>query len=125
MNNRVVLSLLSDHADALNDAEDPSEFDSRAWLSGHAPSQKKQSLLLLELAQAIKRALVPVTTPQPFRSELRQLLDAASPAALTVKRSYHRALLWGAASVGLFLILLRRIRVGQTQRQAHSVSSAI
>lgn len=126
MDKSEVLTLFSDHADALNLATETTSFDSKAWLSTHYPAEAQQVLMLLQLAQAIKWALVPLSTPQPFRTELKSLLSQSSRGdTVSGKRSYHGAFLWGAAALGLLLLVLRRLRLSQGQQHSHSITSAV
>lgn len=126
MNTIAVPNILSEHADALNRAETASEFDSRDWLSSHYPLESDQLMTLTQLAQAVKLALTPKITPEAFKAELGQLLMVTSPGnGFKGKRSVHQAFLWGAAAVGLGLLMLRRFRLGQGRRHSHSMGSAI
>lgn len=112
MKRNILLDLLADHADTLNRCDDVDTFNSQAWLSTRQPSENKQIILLLQLAQAIKRVLIPVPTPSPFRSELRQVLaEGPRDVRLAGKPSLRHLVLLGAAAVlGLSVIALRRVR---------------
>lgn len=110
MKQRELIDLLADHADALNigaDHDDVSEWLANDGLLANAPS----ILVLLQLAQAVKRALVPVTLSPLFQSELKRRLLYEERVALE-KRPFPKTLLLGAAVsvIGLTIYLLRRFR---------------
>lgn len=108
MKRRELLDLLADHADELNRSEDAVDFDLVGWLADYGSTTAMPSLLaLLQLAQAVKRALVPVQPSALFRSELGFRLVQEE---LVGKRPFPREVWWGAAAagvVGLVLLLFR------------------
>jgi hypothetical protein len=109
MKQRELIDLLADHADALNRRAD---HDVSEWLANDGLLANASSILvLLQLAQAVKRALVPVTLSPLFQSELKRRLLYEERVALE-KRPFPKTLLLGAAVsvIGLAIYLLRRFR---------------
>jgi hypothetical protein len=126
MRKKVLLDLLDEHADALRRIEDAAGFDSRAWLAVRRPAGAGHILVLLQLAQAVKQALVPVQMDEKFTSELQKSLLEMAPAPVADERSPQRHLFfWAAAAVGLSLFMLRRLKVGHDRRQSHVMTTAV
>lgn len=105
-----LIDLLADHADALNRGAD--HDDVSEWLANDGLFANAASILaLLQLAQAVKRALVPVTLSPLFQSELkRRLLNEEG--VVDEKRPFPKTIWLGAAVsvIGLAIYLLRRFR---------------
>lgn len=119
MNRQMLIDLLSAHADSLNRSENVDEFDSKAWLLARYPGGGGQILRLLQLAQVLKQALVPMSTSHQFRSDLgRRLTQAPQIALAKGRRPIRWIILIVAAVVGLLLYVLRRLQLGQSQSQA-------
>ncbi len=126
MKKRALLNLLSEHADALTASERAGELDPEAWLRSRAAIGLDDLLTLLGLAQAIKRVLVPVVAPAVFQAELRgKLLEYPRLQPADRSRLDHRILLFGAAVIGVGLLVLGKFRFGQGARRAHPVTTAI
>jgi len=127
MRKKVLLDLLNDHADALIKWEDPSRFDSRAWLVEGLPADTGQVLALLQLAQAIAQALVPVRMESKYKSELhRSLLEATATPEADMGRPERHVFYWAAAAAfGLLLVILRRLVVGHARRQTQVMNPAV
>ncbi|MCB9423314.1 MAG: hypothetical protein H6667_26200 [Ardenticatenaceae bacterium] len=108
MKQHELIDLLADHADALNRGEDVS-----VWLAEHEWAANISSVLvLLQVAEAVKRALVPAAPSLLFRSELKNRL-LANDVYVVEKRPFPKTLWLGAAVsvIGLVIFLLRRIRL--------------
>ncbi|MEJ2746837.1 MAG: hypothetical protein P8183_02810 [Anaerolineae bacterium] len=105
MKRHELIDLLADHADALN--EGAGYDDVSAGLTNGS-----SVVALLQLAQAVKRVLVPVSPSPFFQLELkgRLLQDEDSVG----KRPLPKTIWLGAAVsvVGLAIFLLRRVRPG-------------
>ncbi len=102
-----LVDLLADHADALN------EGTAVAWLAEHPSLTAVSSILtLLQIAQAVKRVLVPVTPSPIFQATLKKQL-AQPGIEFEEKRPFPTAILVGAAVsiVGLAIFLVRRLRL--------------
>ncbi len=117
-----LLDLLSRHADALNQ----NERLAARLLQKQRSSLPSDVLALLVLAQQLKRLLVPLGAPQPFRRDLRRRLTGARLAGpeeilpaidinsglpglarrVGAQAAGNRPLLVGAAAVGSLLPLL-------------------
>lgn len=108
MKQRELIDLLADHADALNREAD---YDVSEWAANHDRLASVPSVLaLLQLAQAVKRALVPVSPSPLYRLELQMRLQQED--SVIMKRPFPKTLVLGAAVsvVGLAIYLLRRFR---------------
>lgn len=108
MKKQELLDLLADHAQALND-EGAERLDTATWLVDDGPAARGSSVVaLLQLAQAVKRVLVPVEPSALFQSELRAKLERGESEAAG-KRPFSREVWLGAAAAGavglLFLIV--------------------
>jgi len=126
MKKRALLNLLSEHADALTMSESIGELDQEAWLRARSTIGFDDVLSLLSLAQAIRRVLVPVVAPTAFRAELRgNLLQRPRLQQAEGSRLDHRILLFGAAAIGLGLLVLGRFRFGLGARRAHPATTGI
>jgi hypothetical protein len=104
---RELLDLLSEHADALNDDT------AVTWLADHPSLTAVSSILaLFQLAQAVKRVLVPVPPSPIFQAALKKQL-AQSEIEAEEKRPFPRTILLGAAvsAIGLAIFLVRRLRL--------------
>lgn len=127
---REMIDILADHADALASIEDADEMDSAAWLEKRGPSSNRPSLLLLlQLAQALKRVLVPVSPSPLFQSELGLRLSVKEHPAQE-KRPLSRGVWVGAAVagsalsvIGLAILLLRRIRFGSNRASSAATAA--
>ncbi len=119
MKRRTLVNLLADHADLLN-RRDTDDLDVAAWLADYGPVQSMSSLLtLLQLAQAVKRALVPVEPSPLFQAELETRLVRGEGEA-TRKRPFSREVWLGAAAaglIGILLFVLRRMRFVSNRSQ--------
>jgi hypothetical protein len=108
---RELIDLLADHADALN--RGAAQGDNTEWLANNDLLANASSVLaLLQLAQAVKRVLVPVPPSSLFQAELKVRLQQESEIVKT-KRPFPKTIWLGAAVslVGLGIFLLRRLRV--------------
>lgn len=107
MKRRELVNLLADHADALTVGAGDD------WLAG-ADSLTAVSPLfsLFQLAQAVKRVLVPVTPSPLFRDDLKRQLVQSTVVA-EKKRPFLVTIVVGAvvSVIGLTIYLLRRLRV--------------
>ncbi|MCP4429005.1 MAG: hypothetical protein GY803_31355 [Chloroflexi bacterium] len=111
MKKRQLIELLADHAEALNRVENDGRLDTAAWLADYESTANQSPLLvLLQLAQAVKRALVPIQPSALFQSELRMRLAQAS-GEMAGKRPFPRSVQVGAIAglVGLLLLVLRLV----------------
>jgi hypothetical protein len=109
MKRRELVDLLADHADVLND----NEADAAGWVDNRVPLTAVSTLLtLLQLAQAVKRVLVPVAPSPVFRSALKTQLSQAELCG-DGKRPLAKTIWVGAAVsvIGLTIYLLRRFRL--------------
>lgn len=109
MKRRELVDLLADYADALNLGND----DAVRWLDNRMPLQSVSSLLsLLQLAQAVKRVLVPVPLSPSFQMELKDQLTE-SELYIDEKRPLPKTIMVGTAVsiLGLAIFLLHRYRV--------------
>jgi hypothetical protein len=106
MKRRELVDMLSEHADALNDGT------AVTWLADHPLTAVSSILTLLQLAQAVKRVLVPVTPSPIFQAALKKQL-AQQEIETEEKRPFPRAILVGAAVsvIGLAIFLVRRLRL--------------
>lgn len=91
---------LAAHAEALI-----SGIDEKRWLSGYQRHEVEAAAPLLEVARLLRRALVPVATPAPFRSQLRQALSSGAEGRVTVSTRRRPRVWLGAAAVGSLLSL--------------------
>ena len=125
MKRRTLVNLLADHADLLN-RRDTDDLDVAAWLADYGPVRGMSSLLtLLQLAQAVKRALVPVEPSPLFQAELETRL-ARGEGEVMGKRPFSREVWLGAAAAGLVGILflaLRRVRF--VSNRSHPATTAV
>jgi len=105
MRRRRLLNILADHADALN-CEGAEGLVSASCLPGYGAFSEEASLWgLLQLAQAVKRALVPMATDGLFRSGLKaRLVD--SEMEMTGERPFPHKIWVGAAVAGSVLSLI-------------------
>ncbi len=126
MKNKELIDLLADHADLLNGFNYIDGFDSAAWLSERLPSKPDYILVLLQLAQSIKKTLVPVPVPTHLNSKIQQLLNQEQPnIILGEKRPFPQIFLLSAVAVGLIFILLRHLYLGQNQSQSQPATPSI
>lgn len=127
MRKKALIDLLSKHADALIQWEDPSGLDSRAWLAGRLPADTGQVLAMLQLAQAVGQALVPVQIGSQYRSELRRSLLETTPALeADMRRPDRHVFYWAAAAaIGLALFALRKLIAGHTRKQTRVMTPAV
>lgn len=103
-----LVDLLADYADALNAGDD----EATRRLDNRLPLPPVSSLLtLLQLTEAVKRVLVPITLSPSFEMELKDRL-AQSELTIEDKRPFPKPVLVGTAVsiIGLTLYLLRRSR---------------
>lgn len=97
---------LAAHAEAL-----VSGADEKQWLAGYERHEVEAAAPLLEVARLLQRVLVPVPTPAPFRTRLREALSGGAAIGSGVKgtvtvSSRRRPRVWlGAAAVGSILSL--------------------
>jgi len=122
MKKRGLIELLADHAEALNQAEDKDNLDTAGWLTAYSPAEKSLSLLtLLQLAQAVKRALTPIDPSPFFLSELKSQL-AQNNGGMVEKRPFSREM-WLALIAGLvgLLLLVFRFLMGRSRTTATAV----
>jgi hypothetical protein len=114
MNRWKLASILSDHADGLNEGRDMA-----AHLLADYPQATAELAPLFQLASSLKRVLVPVRAPVRFVNQLQQDLINYAPPEVVVKapKSGQRIILVGVAAAGsvlsvagLALLLLRRLR---------------
>ena len=106
MKRRELVDLLADHAEALNVGAGDD------WLAGAGSFTAVSSLLsLFQLAQAVKRALVPVAPSPLFRADLKRQL-VQSPVISEAKRPFPVTIVVGTAVsvIGFTIFLLRRLR---------------
>ena len=116
MNYNARLTLLSMHADRLNEGEEQAE----RFLQRQAPLGPDM-LALLSLARRLKQALAPVPVPDPFRAQLRHDLVAYVGETGKVHGSRSRKPLWySLAAVGSVLPLLG-IFVWRRRRRSHTL----
>lgn len=126
MKNRALLNLLSEHADALTVNGHAGEPDPEVWLRSRAMTGFDDVLSLLSLAQAIKRALIPAVVPAAFQAQLKEnLLEKPYLRLAEGSRLDHRILLFGAAVIGLVLLVVSKFRVGQGARRGHPAPTVI
>lgn len=128
MNRWKLASILSEHADGLNEG-----IDTAAQLLADYPQASAELESLFQLASSLKKVLVPVRAPVNFVSRLHQDLVNYSPPKVVTKeaQSGQRILLVGVAAAGsvlsvagLVLLVLRRLKSsGKTGQQA--VSTAV
>jgi len=113
MKKRELIELLSDHAEALNKGNIGSQI-----LAKYQVEDNAELASLLQLAEEVKAALIPVPVPA-FREQLRQRLETYEPSNLTVGSfnfGRKQKLLFVAMAgstlsiVGLFVVLFRRLR---------------
>ncbi|HZD11466.1 MAG TPA: hypothetical protein VE553_09000 [Candidatus Binatia bacterium] len=116
MNYNARLTLLSMHADRLNEGEEPAErFLQRQVHLG------PDMLALLSLARRLKQALTPVPVPDPFRAQLRDDLVARWGETEARQEGRSRRPLWySLAAVGSVLPLLG-IFVWRRRRRSHTL----
>jgi len=99
-------NLLAAQAEAL-----VSGTDERQWLADYDPHKLEAARPLMEVARLLRRVLVPVPTPAPFRSQLRQALSSGAEPSAGVEGSVavsarRRPRVWlGAAALGSILSL--------------------
>lgn len=91
--------------------------DEEQWLSDYDPHTLAAAQPLMALARLLQRALVPVPTPAPFRSQLRRKLSSgartagsaetppATAASVTLSDRRRPRVWLGAAAVGSVLSL--------------------
>ena len=102
-----LVNLLAAHAEAL-----VSGVDEKQWRSGYDPRDVEAAAALMEVARLLRRVLVPVPTPTPFRSQLREALSSGAEPPSKVEPSItvsnrRRPRVWlGAAAVGSILSLV-------------------
>ena len=101
----------------LNRADDAGDVDAAAWLAGYGLTARPSLLPLLQLAQALKRALIPMSSSASFRADLRAQLARMDVAAQT-SRPFSRSIWLGAtiagsvlSLAGLILLISRRFRL--------------
>jgi len=114
MKEKEIEDVLADHADALNRDEDVSQ----QLLAAHA-DQAHELAPLLQLAAALKAALMPVRAPA-FKNKLGQELVSYGPPVITLGQSVskRKAKVWLAlaaagsllSAAGVVAFLLRRMR---------------
>jgi hypothetical protein len=117
---RKLLDLLANHADALNENEDVSDFDTAVWLAQQAAVQTNGILPLLQLAKSVKLALTPVTPPALFKAELQQQLEQSSLTKIA-QRSIGRIIWLIAAVIGSIvsiIVILRRLKISPVESDA-------
>ena len=108
MKRRELVDLLADYADALNEGDD----DAARWLDNHVPLKSFSSFVtLLQLAQAVKEVLVPVTPSPSFQVVLKDQLTQ-SDIVIEEKWPVPKTILVGTAVsvIGLTIYLLHRFR---------------
>ena len=108
MKRRELVDLLADYADALNEGDD----DAARWLDNHVPLKSFSSFVtLLQLAQAVKEVLVPVTPSPSFQVVLKDQLTQ-SDIVIEEKWPFPKTILVGTAVsvIGLTIYLLHRFR---------------
>lgn len=100
-------NLLAAQAEAL-----VSGTDEKQWLADYHSHQLEAAEPLMEVARLLRRVLVPVPTPAPFRSQLRRDLFSGAETPARAKGSVtistgRRPRMWlGAAAVGSILSLV-------------------
>lgn len=100
MRRKKLLTLLAEHAEALNEGGDA--FDSLDWLKSQ-PLEAQRVLPLLKLAEAVKRVLVPVRPSPQFRHHLRQRLNTPATQSPMTTPSSTRWVWWSTAVLGTLL----------------------
>ncbi len=109
MKKRQIIETLADHAEALNQTDGNLGLDAENWLSAYGPAERSLSFLtLLQLAQAVKRALIPIDPSPFFLSQLASQL-AQNDGVMVKKRPFPRQFLLPliAGLVGLGLLVFR------------------
>lgn len=126
MKNRKMRDLLDKHARSLIKGVNEDES-----LLARYPDDAEELRSLFQLASALKAALVPVKTPEPFKPELKQQLASITPSEITINDSSLKQRRWivvaaagSALSVlGIVLYIVRRIRAAsQTAQPATTVA---
>ena len=95
-----VANLLAAQAEAL-----VSGTDEEQWLADYDSHTLASAQHLMEVARLLRRVLVPVPTPTPFRSHLRQALHSGREGMVTVSDRRRPRVWLGAAAVGSVLSL--------------------
>lgn len=102
MDNKARVNILSTHADRLIEGENIAQ----RFVQRQA-SLPPEVVSLLSLAHRVRRVLVPVAVPEPFRRELREELLAHSDKHLAPAPERSLRLLWySLAAAGSVLPLL-------------------
>lgn len=112
MKKKELIELLNDHAEALNKGKSGSQI-----LTKHQMGNNTELASLLQLAEEVKVALIPVPVPA-FREGLRRRLETYKPSNVSIgssNSSRKNKLLFVAMAgstlsvVGLLVILFRRL----------------
>lgn len=128
MKKRELIELLNDHAEALNKGKKGSQI-----LSNYQLEDNVELALLLQLAEEVKAALIPVGPVPAFREQLQRRLEAYEPSNVTFSTSNSgrkQKLLFVAVAgstlsvAGLFVVLFRRLRSAgnESAQPAHSAA---
>ncbi len=116
MKGKVLLDILVDHADALNVSNDVELFDTNVWIADYLGDRTHlvSLLSLLQLAQSIKRVMLPTRPSSSFRQDLHWDLVQEVAGEDELTRPLNQAWWWGAAVGSVVsitgLLFLRRYR---------------